>query len=153
VSDLLRARVQAIQKLAEAATEGPWETNGCDLISTPLKNRYQSAEDVLPGEEHPDYDMLAERVTDLENAMYLGETTLISTDDKERAWTDARFIAAARTEVPWLSAALLEALDTIDKAKRLHFDKGNGFCYDCDSGWPCPTWQALNGGNEAEDDR
>jgi hypothetical protein len=98
VSDLLRDRVQAIQKLAEAATEGPWRWN--------------------PNKHHRESDGT------YEEGVFAGPPGQAATNvavtgpsDMPQAMADAAFIAAARTEVPWLSAALLEALDTIDKAR------------------------------------
>jgi hypothetical protein len=133
MSDLLRDRVQAIQKLAEAATEGPW---GAETYEVRMDNRHSYLLRTIgaPG-------------------IKLRMTAFAE---------DVAFVAAARTEVPWLAAALLEALDTIDKARQLHSPRewalmnGSGSYQRCDAClkvWPCPTWQALNGGNEAEDDR
>lgn len=59
-------------------------------------------------------------------------------------------VRPAATEVKWALSRLLEALDTIDKARDLHQRRNDGlgdFCVVC-AVWPCPTWLALDGGNE-----
>jgi hypothetical protein len=63
---------------------------------------------------------------------------------------------SACNALPELCRLALEALDTIDKAKALHWPVGliahDGVeytgCGVCIISWPCPTWQALSGGNE-----
>lgn len=71
----------------------------------------------------------------------------------ERTWWP--LLAAERQEardaVLWLARTLLEALDTIDKAKALHemtLGDHRVCAHRCGADWPCPTWQALDGGNE-----
>jgi len=81
--------------------------------------------------------------------------------DRSRGVISSHDVAVVLSGVPGVCAALLEDLDTIDKARELHMPVGEpAHCRACsDPGagywrtWPCPTWQALNGGNEAEGGR
>ena len=136
MSDLLRSRVQAIQKLAEAATEGPWHWVD-----------YETDAPVAPGGESQVFRVSLRTVAEHETPSVgpLPHFILSEVQYEQETSNDARFIAAARTEVPWLCAALLEALDTIDKARALHVRAiAAKVCRECGDSWPCPTWQALN---------
>ncbi|QIP87587.1 hypothetical protein GLX30_30185 [Streptomyces sp. Tu 2975] len=80
-------RIAEIQKRADAATSGPWCTDSWEI--------YQGTE-YMPG-----------------ISMWIGETCRGMTSmEQDRA--DAAFVAAARTDIPWLIAEVTRLRGEVD---------------------------------------
>lgn len=129
LSDEVRDRVQAILTLADAATPRPWSKDYYYVVGQVPKGR--PGGEVI-GQMTPSVGGIVPRAQQEANAAY---------------------VAAACNAFPEVAARLLEALDTIDRARELHrafwsHQLGDRACCLCRVRWPCPTWQALNGGNE-----
>ena len=128
----LTDRLDEIQARAEAATPGPWRAGT---------------------EEGVDYGSVMGAPKSIGGGYV---TVPVLVDDLSMYEGTAEFIAASRTDVPRLVAALRAVLD-------LHRDAGQpAFCTHCqalnDGQWPCPTVQAIAdalgiGGEEKNDDR
>ena len=115
---MTRPSLAGIEQRAAAATEGPWE----------------ATQDKCWGEKYPSLSIQrVSEYTDYDPA-HAGCEPL----DAE----DVAFIAAARTAVPALTAAVRDVL-------ALHVEatcsRGypQAFCIDCDQAWPCATVRAL----------
>ena len=106
-------RLAEIEARANAATQGPWEWHP-----------YMGSGATLAKPNHPFHEV----------------NILKTTDDWPPVAPDAEFIAAARTDVPALVAALRAVLD-------LHYGEpyaqGPDYCAECEHRWPCPTVQAV----------
>lgn len=116
--------LDAIQARADAATEGPWEADGSEV-----SQHWSRPEPWLT---------VASSEVACMSYCYGGSARGIERDE------DAAFIAAARTDVPVLVAALRAVL-------ALHEDDGHGECSHCpdpsdahwSAPWPCPTVRAV----------
>ena len=109
-------RLDQIEARADAATEGPWE-----------KHTVNGWEMVVSYST----DAMIQLVAEFRH--------------KERDLNDAEFIAASRTDVPALVAALRAVLD-LHKPRNGHDDCGH--CVDPADAhwgipWPCPTVRAV----------
>ena len=112
MTDPIIDRLDQIKGRADAATEGPWEA----------EYSKEQGNCVLP----PDYQSTLEAVA------------------VTRLWRqtrDAEFIAAARTDVPRMEAALRAVLDL---HKPEPYAQGPDYCDECEHKWPCPTYQVID---------
>lgn len=110
-TDPTRDRVKAILTLADAATEGPWNP-AIAPAETSTETPAEYLANALCGAGPLWVTWCANDTDD-------GFDHLIPvvTGDGPTSEINARFIAAARSETPWLAARLLEALD---ENERLH---------------------------------
>ena len=113
-------RLNEIEARANAATEGPWET----------EHHYNR----LTGEH------VVSEIPRVAECMGNGDGGL---DYKE----DAEFIAHARTDVPALVAALRAVLNLHFKAQPIPAafgtQEGGDYCVTCAEDWPCPTVETI----------
>ena len=131
-----RETLARIRRQADAATEGPWEVK-------PYKGLAE------------DGDYVDSIVGSSQESIVYQLGCGCCDIGLEVAHPDAEFIAAARTDVPWL----LEQVERRDKALEavldLHKEDGHGwgpgesFCTECQQGYgllvpyPCPTVTAI----------
>ena len=115
---MTRPSLAGIEQRVAAATEGPWE----------------ATQDKCWGEKYPSLSI--QRVyeyTDYDPARAGCEPL-----DAE----DAAFIAAARTAVPALAAAVRDVLAVhVDATCSRGYPQA--YCVECDQAWPCATVRAL----------
>jgi len=129
----LTARLDAIQARATEATPGPWKPD------TGVRG-----DCVVWG---PNGRFLMNMQAEPHWIEYPGEKRSVSFDVDAR---DARFIAAAREDVPFLLDLARKQQAALDAVRELHVAEGNGNCITCwdfnadsDVRWPCPTARAL----------
>ncbi len=115
------------RELLDAATEGPWETDGFEITqhwSLPEPWKTVASNEVV---------CMA--------YCYGGSARGIEHED------DARFIADARTSLP-------RALDALEAVLALHRKRewivGLGSCDHCRVDWPCPTVAAIEAAPRGE---
>ena len=128
MTDPIMARLDAIRDAADKAKPGPW---------TPV---WEEGDDwwVIYGAPH--YDGGHYRLCP-EVAIVEGDST----------WSDdAAFIAAARTDVPRMEAALRAVLDEHRRAEQYQRLAGSPrasewehYCPADQKTWPCPTYRAI----------
>lgn len=111
-----------LEELAEAATEGPWEA-------------YRP---------HAAY-----RVYELCSTTPQGLNETLAEVSGHNASADAEFIAAARSSVPMLLAAVEAALSEHWSEP---YAQGPDYCAGCEHRWPCDTYRAIEAalGGEGE---
>lgn len=130
-----RETLARIRKRADAATPGPWETDGTGEVSQHWSRPEPWETVVGTGVSCMSY-------------CYGG-----SAKGAERV-EDAKFIAAARTDVPRL-------VDALEKVLNLHFkaqpipaaygtQEGGDYCVTCAEDWPCATVAAITRALEGE---
>jgi len=148
VTDILPS-LDAIQARADAATEGPWDDEDCEgelsvragTAITQWKTLPSGTRMGTPASSWKSSDLIAE--WDLDTWDW-GEDP---NDDQRRQ--DAEFIAAARTDVPALVAALRAALALHrGGAEVLGYDEEGVYgyvpaCVECGHAVPCPTVRAV----------
>ena len=121
-------RLDQIEARAQAATEGPWEWHPYGVSGRTLA----TPGPVIGG--FPTHEL----------------NVLKTTDDWPPNDPDAEFIAAARTDVPVLVAAVRAVLDKHQPLDAIHTVTGKPLqvCSGCGRDrdwmpWPCPTVQAV----------
>lgn len=118
-----REYLDAVQTRADEATEGPWEVDA-----------------VEPTVFTADFDMFGGTIADINYDQLTGGHA-----PKE----DAEFIAAARSDVPHLVAALRAVLglhqprEVVKGASTAWMLGASEECNHCHREWPCPTVRAI----------
>lgn len=118
MSDWIMARLDALRERVEKATPGPWENYG------------DGDHEVYQAAEHDNGD--------------LGPYIAWSVPAKD----DAVFIAAARTDVERMEAALRAVMDT----HRPMRDYGGTVCAECEQSYPCLTIEEVEAALEGDND-
>ena len=141
-----RETLAHIRAQPDAATEGPWEVNGPDQ---PWATISHGSDSILHAyEQHHPY---------CEGCECGDPRSEVALSDE-----DAEFIAAARTDVPWLLGQVeirdkaLESVLELHKPVRASMTSRDGVsdvtvCDHClDPTWPCPTVEAIATALEGE---
>ena len=118
---LTDAYLDAIEQRANAATDGPWDYDGCGEISQHFS---------LP---EPWATVVSTDVACM-GYCYGGSAAGVERDE------DAEFIADARTAMPKMRAAL-EAVLALHWGEP--YAQGPGYCAECEHQWPCGTYSAI----------
>lgn len=123
------------RRLLTEATEGPWQVDLRDRIATSW-----------------------ERTADVDGVTWIDRPFVASTDSGMEDVPDAEQDAANASLIVWFrnnAAALLDAVEAVQRVRDLHIDDGHGDlgprCAHCsrllggEIEWPCSTIRALDG--------